>query len=188
MTAGLVRYHASRQSHFVTFSCYRRSPKLHDPRCCDIFLATLEAMRIRFNLRIYGYVLMPEHVHLLLSEPEKGTLADAIHFLKLSSSKQIGFLNPRLAPAARTWGTGSTGRTWDTRDKEPFWQKRYYDRNVRDDREFSVKLRYLHRNPVKRGLCLAPEDWPWSSFRHYASGEIGVVEIESEWTAKIIPG
>jgi putative transposase len=163
-------------------------------------------MRIRFNLRIYGYVLMPEHVHLLLSEPEKGTLADAIHFLKLSSSKQIGFLNPRLAPAARTWGTGSTGRTWgtgitgrtwgtgstartwDTRDKEPFWQKRYYDRNVRDDREFSVKLRYLHRNPVKRGLCLAPEDWPWSSFRHYASGEIGVVEIESEWTAKNIPG
>lgn len=48
---------------------------------------------------------------------------------------------------------------------------------------FVEKLRYIHRNPVKRGLAARPEDWPWSSFRHYATGEIGVVEIESQWTA-----
>ena len=65
-----------------------------------------------------------------------------------------------------------------------FWQKRYYDRNVRDYREFTIKLRYLHRNPVKRGLVNDPADWKWSSFRHYAFPEIGVVEIESEWTAR----
>lgn len=45
------------------------------------------------------------------------------------------------------------------------------------------KLKYMHRNPVVRGLVPRPEDWPWSSFRHYAMGEIGPVEIESEWTA-----
>jgi REP element-mobilizing transposase RayT len=49
-----------------------------------------------------------------------------------------------------------------------FWQKRYYDRNVRDEREFVDKLRYIHRNPVKAGLCKLPEAWRWSSFRHYA--------------------
>ena len=65
-----------------------------------------------------------------------------------------------------------------------FWQKRYYDRNVRDYREFMIKLRYLHRNPVKRGLVSEPGDWPWSSYRHYALREVGVVEIESEWTAR----
>ena len=65
-----------------------------------------------------------------------------------------------------------------------FWQKRYYDRNVRDEREFVDKLRYIHRNPVKAGLCKLPEDWRWSSFRHYALREKGVVEIESEWTAR----
>jgi putative transposase len=64
-----------------------------------------------------------------------------------------------------------------------FWQKRYYDRNVRDAREFTVKLRYLHRNPVARGLVNAPADWKWSSFRHYALREMGTVEIESEWTS-----
>lgn len=46
-----------------------------------------------------------------------------------------------------------------------------------------IKLRYLHRNPVKRGLVTEPENWKWSSYRHYAFREIGVVEIESEWTA-----
>ena len=66
----------------------------------------------------------------------------------------------------------------------PFWQKRYYDRNVRDAREFAVKLRYLHRNPVKRGLVKEPGDWEWSSFRHYAFRENAVVEIESEWTGR----
>ena len=65
-----------------------------------------------------------------------------------------------------------------------FWQKRYYDRNVRDAVEFTVKLRYLHRNPVKRGLVKEPGNWKWSSFRHYALREIGIVEIESEWTAR----
>jgi putative transposase len=64
-----------------------------------------------------------------------------------------------------------------------FWQKRYYDRNVRDAREFIIKLRYLHRNPVKRGLVKDAKDWKWISFRHYAFREMGVVEIESEWTA-----
>ena len=67
---------------------------------------------------------------------------------------------------------------------EPFWQKRYYDRNVRSVREFGIKLRYLHRNPVKRGLVCEPGDWEWSSFRHYAFREMGVVEIESEWTGR----
>jgi putative transposase len=65
-----------------------------------------------------------------------------------------------------------------------FWQKRYYDRNLRDSREFTIKLRYLHRNPVKRGLVVNPEDWKWSSYRHYALREAGAVEIESEWTAR----
>ena len=97
-------------------------------------------MRCRFSLSIYGYVVMPEHVHLLVSEPLHGLLADAMHCLKLSFAK-------RLAAGV-------------------FWQKRYYDRNVREEREFWEKLRYIHRNPVRRGLVLEAGDWKWSSFRH----------------------
>jgi REP-associated tyrosine transposase len=69
-------------------------------------------------------------------------------------------------------------------DAEHFWQKRYYDFNIRDYRQFVEKLRYIHRNPVKRGLCAHPADWEWSSFRQYATGCEGRVEIECEWTAR----
>jgi hypothetical protein len=69
-------------------------------------------------------------------------------------------------------------------EAEHFWQKRYYDRNVRDYEEFVEKLRYIHRNPVKAGLCASPEEWEWSSFRQWATGLEGRVEIECEWTAR----
>ena len=60
-----------------------------------------------------------------------------------------------------------------------FWQKRYYDFNVHSQEKFQEKLRYTHRNPVKKELCARPGDWQWSSFRHYATGHEGIVEIES---------
>jgi putative transposase len=52
------------------------------------------------------------------------------------------------------------------------------------ERKRVEKLRYMHGNPVTRGLVASPEDWTWSSFRHYATGEDGAVEIESQWTAR----
>lgn len=160
----LTRYHESRQTHFVTFSCYRRMRLLNSDSLRQLFLQLLEEMRVAFQMRIFGYVLMPEHVHLLISEPREKCLADALHWLKLTFSKR----SARLRASAG----------------HPFWLRRYYDRNVSDHEEFVEKLRYLHRNPVKRGLCQKPEDWPWSSFRHYSDGEVGIVEIESERTAR----
>jgi len=158
MPRGLRRHHQSGQSHFVTFSCYRRQPNFASAEVYDLFPECLERMRRRFETRVYGYVVMPEHVHLLLSDPETGSLADAIHYLKISFRKRL----------SQDCGYDSKGS---------FWQKRYYDRNVRNWREFTVKLRYLHRNPVKRGLVRNPADWKWSSFRHYAFRETGVVEL-----------
>ena len=183
MPRGLRRYHESRQSHFITFSCCRRRPNFVNSAVYDLFPACLEDMRRRFGMRIYGYVVMPEHVHLLLSEPECGTLADAMHYLKLSFTKRLYGLI-RAVPQVLVPVLDANLGTRANLGSGPFWQKRYYDRNVRDAREFTVKLRYLHWNPVKRGLVKAPGDWKWSSFRHYASREMGIVEIESEWTGR----
>lgn len=166
MPRGLRRFHHSKQAHFITFSCYRRQARLRDPARCHLFLEKLEQTRLRFALRVYGYVVMPEHIHLLVSEPERGLLSTAIQSLKLAVAKRV--------------------RTPGIEPDEPvqFWQKRYYDRNLRDYEEFMEKLRYIHRNPVKRGLERKAEDWRWSSFRHYAEGAAGTVEIESQWTAR----
>ncbi len=160
MPWGLKRFQNTEQSHFITFCCYHRRPLLTTDATARIFEAALERVRRKFRLRVYGYVVMPEHVHLLLSEPECGILADALKSLKQGVSRRL------------------------IGDAEHFWQKRYYDFNVRDHEQFVEKLRYIHRNPVKAGLCECPEDWGPSSFRHYATGEEGRVEIESEWTAR----
>lgn len=165
MPHGLQRLQQSGQSHFVTFTCYHRRSGLVSAGACDLFLEVLESMRGRFALRVYGFVVMPEHVHLLLNEPARGVLADAIHYLKLSFAKRVRGRCGELPAGA-------------------FWQKRYYDRNIRNECEFAEKLRYIHRNPVKRGLVKEPGEWKWSSFHHHAWQEACVVEIESEWTAR----
>jgi putative transposase len=111
---------------------------------------------------VFGYVVMPEHVHVLLNEPDGGVLSKAVQMLKSKVSVQ-----------ARKEGKRVAGNM-------PFWQTRYFDHNVRNSEGFDTQLRYIHRNPVKRGLCAMPEDWPWSSFRAWALGEAGIVEVESE--------
>jgi putative transposase len=124
------------------------------------FEVALERVRRSFGIRVFGYVVMPDHVHLLMSEPQRDTLADALKSLKQGVSRLL------------------------IGEAEHFWQKRYYDFNVLTNAKFNEKLSYLHRNPVRRGLCERPEDWMWSSFRHYATGCDGRVEIESAWTER----
>jgi putative transposase len=95
---------------------------------------------------------MPEHVHLLVSEPAGALLARVLQAVKLSVVLQ--------------------------RSERPFWQARYYDFNVFTDKKRIEKLRYMHRNPVARELVAKPEEWAWSSLRFYQTGVKGVVEIE----------
>ena len=68
----------------------------------------------------------------------------------------------------------------------PIWQKRFYDFDVCSTEKRIEKLRYIHRNPVKRGLVTAPEEWKWSSFRAYACGEEGLVKVNcQEWPLRV---
>jgi putative transposase len=165
MPLGLKRFHESKQTHFINFTCYRRLRHLNSREARDVVVAMLEQTRQRYGFRVYGFVVMPEHVHLLISEPDRGTIANAIQALKIASSKRTAAF-----------------REMDE-IRSPLWQKRYFDLNIKDREQFVEKLRYIHRNPVKRGLCEKPEDWRWSSFDHYASGTDCGVEIESRWTA-----
>jgi putative transposase len=160
MPDGLTRYRGNGDLHFITFSCFNRRPLFARPLAPRIFEETLERVRRWYEFGVLGYVVMPEHVHLLVTEPERGTLARAIQMLK-----QL------------------TGHKLKTETSTPFWHARYYDFNVHISKKRIEKLRYIHRNPVVRGLVRKPEDWEWSSFRHYRTGVEGVVEIESEWTA-----
>ena len=131
MPWGLTRYHHTGQSHFVTSTCYHRHSLFTSDASRRVFESALERVRRSFRLRVYGYVVMPDHIHLLVSEPERGTLADAVKSLKQGVARcLIG-------------------------DADHFWQKRYYDFNVRDHAQFVEKLHYIHWNPVKRDCASA---------------------------------
>ena len=162
MPWGLKRFHATRQLHYLTFSCFKRRPNFGTVESRTTFESALERVRQRYVLCVYGYVVMPEHVHMLVSEPERGTLAQAMQSLKQGVARRLAL-----------------------RATESFWQARYYDFNVWSERKFVEKLRYIHRNPVERGLVARPEEWGWSSFRHYLNGERRTIEIESQWTARM---
>ena len=89
MPWGLKRYQETGQLHFLTFSCYHRQPKLMAAEACAVFEGALERTRQQHGLQVYGYVLMPEHVHMLVSEPESGVLARAMLSLKQSVSRTL---------------------------------------------------------------------------------------------------
>ncbi len=130
---------------------------------------------------VIGYVVMPEHFHLLVSEPRERPLSAAMQALQLGFARRVlaeqRRLITRVSKGARP---GALDSTFEHSPRH-IWQARYYDFNICAPQKRVEKLRYVHRNPVKRGLVGAPELWPWSSFRSYAYQEVGVVRV-NDWS------
>jgi putative transposase len=125
----------------------------------------LEQARQKYRFVVIGYVVMPEHFHLLITEPDVGDPSVVMKVIKERFTKLLHH------------GGIRTG---------PIWQKRFYDFNVGTSKKRIEKLRYVHRNPVRRGLAEKPEDWDWSSFRAYVCGEEGLVRVNrQEWPLTI---
>ena len=124
MVAGLERVQDTGDLHFVTFSCFGRSRYLGAPAARDLFEDALQNVHLRYRFAVLGYVVMPEHVHLLVSEPRVGTLAVGLQALKLSVVRRSM--------------------------QRPFWLPRYYDFNVYTEVKRIEKLQYMHWNPIRR--------------------------------------
>jgi putative transposase len=165
MPRGLIRIHGGGNLHFITTSCYRREPLLGSVRARDVFLEIFEQVRRGYGFEVIGFVVMPEHIPILISEPKRKTIPIVMQVLK----QRVGLrLLPKRRPRAQR-------EFWET--IRHFWQPRSYDFNVYSDRKVTEKLRYMHRNPVRRGLVSSPELWRWSSYRAFAFGEQGAVKL-----------
>jgi putative transposase len=138
-------------------------PRLSAPHDRDLLLEVMERVRVRYRFVVVGYVIMPEHIHLLISEPERGDPSKVMQAIKQGFARRI------------------LGRD----DGVRIWQARFYDFVVFTEKKRVEKLRYMHRNPVKRGLVLEPQQWKWSSYRHYAEGERGIVVVNEEQRAEL---
>jgi putative transposase len=123
MPHGLHRTYGAHHLHFITCSCYRRLPFLGTARDRDRFLAILEETRRRYRFVVVGFVVMPEHVHLLLTEPEVGTPSTVMQVLKQRTARALLPKKKRAYSRQRRLFEDASLRT-------PFWQARFYDFNV----------------------------------------------------------
>jgi len=161
MPKNLTRIYGQAHLHFITFSCYRRAALLASPDSRDLFVKSLELVRNRFGFVLAGYVVMPEHVHLLIGEPSAKTPSVVLQMLKQETSRQMRLRHESLVSAL-----------------PQFWERRFHDFNVWSQQKKIEKLAYMHMNPVKRELVSDPRTWPWSSFLFYETGEHGKIRID----------
>ena len=132
----------------------------------------LGEVRDRHGFSLVGFVLMPEHVHLLISEPAKGTPSLIVQVLKQRVSRRLR-RKKRCAAAQLNLGFQNGEEVLPR-----FWQRRFYDFNVWSLKKRVEKLHYMHMNPVKRRLVSHPKDWPWSSFVFYSKLQAGLIRID----------
>ncbi len=160
MPRNLKRYYGRGDLHFVTFSCYRRLP-------------LLRTIRARYKFLLVGYVVMPDHLHLLISEPPKSTPSVMLKALKQRVSRDLRWKKTQAASGQLRLPFMNDGL-----GLRRFWQPRFYDFNVYSSYKVREKLEYMHANPVKRGLVRNPGARMWSSFLSYEKGQAGLITID----------
>jgi putative transposase len=170
MPLGLQRYYGQHDLHFVTFTCYHRVPLLRSVSARNLFVKVLGEVRDGYRFALVGFVVMPEHVHLLVGESHKGTPSTVLQVIKQRAARE---LREHCADAGR-----SSFRVGDEVALPQFWQRRFYNFNVWSRKKRIEKLGYMHMNPVMRGLAASPADWAWSSFGWYQGRDDGLIRID----------
>jgi putative transposase len=171
MPKNLKRYTGRNDLHFITFCCYHRKRLLESVPSRNLVIRILEEVRVKYGFALVGYVIMSEHVHLLISESAGVPPAKIVQVFKQRVSRrirgkkrikknQLSLQFPEAQPELRR-----------------FWQRRYYDFNIYSRKKLWEKLHYMHANPVEEHLVQHPRDWPWSSWSNYATGE-GILKID----------
>jgi putative transposase len=166
----LKHYDHDGRARFITFCTHKRIPVLTNTPFRKVIIGCLEEIRTRYKLHFLGYVIMPEHVHLVVVPPKELKLGFVIGELKRISAKRIHEL------LFRNNGDLIKRLTVSRNGQQRFalWQRRCLDHNCRSDESVWEKIEYCHNNPVTRGLVSKPDDWQWSSCRWYL-GKQGVV-------------
>ena len=167
----IKHYHEPGDFHELTFSCYRRMPLLTNDAWRGHFARGLDEAVAAGRLHLVAFVLMPEHVHLLLWPTLPDTTAESIsRFLAAVKVRTSQAVKADLEVSGSRLLSRLTIRERPGRMVFRYWQEGPgYDRNLQTEEAVTASTEYLHLNPVRRGLCRSAVDWRWSSARWYAS-------------------
>jgi REP element-mobilizing transposase RayT len=156
MRVKLPRHNEENECHFITSVTRERKPIFHDVNNIEILIETIRFYQERGDLHVLGYVVMPEHVHLLLI-PLKGTISDVMRNIKAYSATTI--------------------RQRAKIDSD-VWQNSFYDHIVTGRRDFESKLNYMHENPLRRKIVDRLDSYPYSSYINFYTDREPVLRIE----------
>jgi len=162
------------RARFVTFCTHRKIPLLTNNRFRKVIVETLQELREEERFRLLGYVIMPEHVHLVIVPHIDSEIGYIIGEIKRRSAIRIHEIliteNSTLLPRL----TIVRNRV----ERFAVWQRRCYDHNCRTDEKIWEKVNYCHMNPVKRGLVASPDRWEWSSYKWYQGKSNPILEMD----------
>jgi putative transposase len=170
------RFDIAGDAHFLTFSCFKRLPLLNRDRSREWLLKAIDRARRTAPFDLWAYVVMPEHVHMVLLPGEGATISAILTTIKQSVSKRaISWLHKNVPEfLAQMEDAQANGKR-----HHRFWQRGGgYDRNLRSTRDIHEKIRYVHENPVRRGLVERPADWRWSSALAWETGNDEPIVID----------
>jgi putative transposase len=171
------RFDADRMPRELTFSCYKRLPLLGRDRARRWFVQSLADLRREWPIDLLAWVVMPEHVHLVVAPRQGGV--DIGRFQGAIKERTARLAVSWLQAHAPEWFPRITVRE-GCRVRRRFWQPGGgYDRNIDRIAMLEHSINYIHMNPVKRGLVASPQDWVWSSARWYAGTRPALIEMDS---------
>ncbi len=170
----LKHYDHDGRARFVTFCTHQKLPILSNRVFRDIVVGRIHEFCHNRQLRLLGYVVMPEHVHLVIVPPEDVELGPLVGELKRITARDIH----KLLKNSESDLSAKLLVQRDGRKKTAFWQRRCFDHNCRTEESVWEKVNYCHNNPVKRGLVRQRADWKWSSHSYYAASDNVLLEID----------
>lgn len=160
-------------------SVFNRVRVFRSEIACRLFIKALAETREKCKFKLVGYVVMPDHAHLILN-PLNRDIGVVMRRLKSTSARLVmDWLreSDHLASLRKLALRIPQARS----HTHSLWQKDFSSIDLWSPRFIRQKLNYIHLNPVRAGLCEHPADWKWSSYRAYLPHEPGSVPIEIDW-------
>jgi REP element-mobilizing transposase RayT len=176
----LQRFHLEGHIYYITTVVYNRLPIFTRPSFINPLFDSLNFYRYKQQFKLLGYVIMPDHFHLIIWPFGEATVSDIMRDYKEFTAKRI--IRQAEVEGIKDWVTAFQQAGHETgRSENKVWQDSYWDENVYTEHFLRQKLNYIHRNPLRAGLVERPEDYLYSSYRNYEFGEKWLIEIDRGW-------
>lgn len=159
-------------TYFFTVNTYRRQTVLTERPFYEALKQSLRQVKNLHPFTIDAFVLLPDHLHCLWSLPE----GDTDYALRWSLIKR------QVSQQTRERLAAPLTKSRRKRRELGLWQRRFWEHQIRDERDFAKHVDYVHWNPVKHGYVKRVSDWPYSSFRRYVAR--GVYAVDWAYTAE----